>query len=80
MELRAADCADLIFAVLLPGTGAQGERVGHRWLHAWKNAPLFPNDATLEKTLRESVKPAYRFAHYPGDGKSGAELSRALQK
>lgn len=80
VELRAAGSDDLVFAVLLPGTGAQGERVGHRWLHVWKNAPLFPDDATPEKTLRESIEPSYSFAFYPDDGKSGADLSRALQK
>ena len=80
VELRAADSNDLVFAVLLPATGAQGERVGHRWLYAWKNASLSPEDDALEKRLREAAEPTYRFAHYPDDGKSGVELSNALQK
>jgi RNA polymerase sigma-B factor len=61
----------LHFGILMPHTGATGEKTGQRWLKTCQSATVFPEEA---KSADEILRTDIAFAVFPQNGKSADAL------
>jgi RNA polymerase sigma-B factor len=76
--LSSAELPGLHFLVLMPHTGATGEKSGQRWQQACASPKLLPAAKTADSKKAAATQARFAFAVFPEDGKSSEDLFRNL--
>lgn len=76
--LSSAELPGLHFLVLMPHTGATGEKSGQRWQKACESPELLPTAKTGDSLKTVATQARFAFAVFPEDGKTSENLFRNL--
>jgi RNA polymerase sigma-B factor len=77
-SLSSAELPGLHFLILMPHTGATGEKSGHRWQQACASPELLPLAKTTDSQKSIAKNARFAFAVFPEDGNTSEDLFRNL--
>lgn len=76
--LASAELPGLHFLVLMPHTGATGEKSGERWQHACESPTLLPFAKTADSKKPAVTQARFAFVVFPEGGNTSEDLFRNL--